>query len=163
MDSLLQVIDANYVVSCLIPCYSEVVEEEILDHFQDLLISLEDERVMSYTEDLAWNNGDDWDSLLDAEDKDERGSCQAPDLTPGGILKWLTGQKHVPINGENIKIQVYFDHDCITANNMNTICFPVVGSCACDITLPVHHMKGDEEFKRVFLLAFCKSQAFVKA
>ena len=72
----------------------------------------------------------------------------------------VTGQKHVPINGENLKIQVYFDHDCTTRNNLHTICFPVVGSCGKDITLPVEHMKISEDFKRVFLLAFCKGQTF---
>ena len=57
--------DANYVVSCLIPCYSEAgssrraIEEEMVDHFQDLLISLENKRVPGYSEDLAWNDGED--------------------------------------------------------------------------------------------------------
>ena len=156
--------DANYVVSCLIPCYSEAgssrraIEEEMVDHFQDLLISLEDERVPGYSEDLAWNDGE--DSIPGTGDGDETSSCYSADLTPAGVLKWLTGQKHVPINGENLKIQVYFNHDCTTRNNLHTICFPVVGSCGKDITLPVEHMKISEDFKRVFLLAFCKGQTF---
>ncbi|CAB4035099.1 Hypothetical predicted protein [Paramuricea clavata] len=109
--------DANYLLSCLMPNYSEdgssrrAVEEQMVDHFQDLLISLEDdEQVTGYTEALAWN------AILDIANTEgndkETGSYQSPDLTPAGVLGWLTGQKHVPINEDNLKIHVDFDHDC---------------------------------------------------
>jgi hypothetical protein len=157
--------DANYVVSCLMPYYSDegsnkrTIEEGMVDSFQDLLINFEDEQVTGYTEALACNDGE--DSIANTEGiHDERSSYQSPDLTPAGVLGWLTGQKHVPINGENLKIHVNFDHDCMVRNNMHTICFPIVGSCGREITLPVEHMKTTEDFQRVFMIAFCKSQQF---
>jgi urease accessory protein UreE len=101
------------------------VEEQMVDHFQDLLISLEDdEQVTGYTEALAWNDGHDSIANTQRNDK-ETGSYQSTDLTPAGVLGWLTGQKHVPINEDNLIIHVHFDHDCITRNNLHTVCFPV--------------------------------------
>ncbi|CAB4017908.1 Hypothetical predicted protein [Paramuricea clavata] len=132
----------------------------MVDHFQDLLISLEDdEQVTGYTEALAWNDGQDSIANTEGNDK-ETGSYQSPDLTLAGALGWLTGQKHVPINEDNLKIHVDFDHDCMTRNNLHTVCFPVVGACVRNVTLPVEHMKTSDDFKRVFLIAFSKGQSF---
>ena len=50
------------------------------------------------------------------------------DLTPAGVMGWLTGQKHKPISGEQISITVKFDHDCLIRNPKHQICFPVVGA-----------------------------------
>jgi D-serine dehydratase len=73
----------------------------MVDHFQDLLISLEDDKqVTGYTEALAWNDGQDSIANTEGNDK-ETDSYQTQDLTPAGVLGWLTGQKHVPINEDN--------------------------------------------------------------
>ena len=37
-----------------------------------------------------------------------------PDLSPAGIFKWLTGQRHK--NGEKAEITVDFDHECLNRN-----------------------------------------------
>ena len=54
-------VDANYVFPLMKPCYSvegstrKEVEESVMDSFQDVLISLEDEQKISgYTEALPW-------------------------------------------------------------------------------------------------------------
>ena len=88
------------------------------------------------------------------------GNTVYPDLTPAGVLGWLTGQKHVPLNGEKLDITVNFDHDCLTRNESHNICFPIVGVCGRVVTLPVAHMKKSDEFKHVFILAFCNGQSF---
>ena len=81
-------------------------------------------------------------------------------LTPAGVLGWLTGQRHRPINGDELAITVMFDHDCLQRNPKHGICFPVVSACGRVVTLPVNHMATPEDFKSVFTLAYCKSQAF---
>ena len=160
--------DANYVVSCLIPCYSEAgssrraIEEEMVDHFQDLLISLEDERVTGYSEDLAWNDGE---GSLPADTGDDDGRRFMTITRPytsrrTQVVNWSKTCSNQWREFENPSLQACFDHDCTTRNNLHTICFPVVGSCGKDITLPVEHMKASKDFKRVFLLAFCKGQTF---
>ena len=148
-------------------CYSEEgssrhpVEETLLDNFQDLLMTLEDERVTGYEEVLAWDEGEDSAGNLE-ENTDERDEYQISDLTPAGVLGWLTGQRHVPVNGEKLKITVNFDHECMVRNETHKVCFPIVGACGRVITFPVAHMKDSEDFKRIFLLAYCKGQAFAK-
>ena len=160
-------VDANFVVSCMKPCYSETgssrraVEELLVDNFQDLLISLEDESVTGYTEALAWDDGT--DSIGNHEDDTaEREVLQSADLTPAGVFGWITGQKHVPLNGEKIEMILNFDHECMIRNENHSICFPVVGACGKTITLPVAHMRESEHFKKVFLLGYCNGQATVR-
>jgi hypothetical protein len=159
-----KVVDANFIVSCMMPCYSDTgssrraVEEMMVDNFQDLLISLEDEHVTGYTEALAWDDGA--DSIGNHEDDTaERELLQAPDLTPAGVFGWITGQKHVPLNGEKIQMIINFDHECMVRNENHKICFPIVGACGRTITLPVAHMRESEHFKHVFMLGYCKGQA----
>ena len=82
------------------------------------------------------------------------------ELKPSGVLGWLTGQKHRPVNGDDLAITVMFNHDCFQKNPNHSVCFPVVSACAKAVTLPVNHMKESEDFTRTFLLAFCKGQAF---
>ncbi len=160
-------VDANFVVSCMKPCYSETgssrraVEEMLVDNFQDLLISLEDEHVTGYTEALAWNDGTDSIGNLE-DDTAERKILQSADLTPAGVFGWITGQKHVPLNGEKIEMIMNFDHECMTRNENHSICFPVVGACGKTITLPVAHMRESENLKKVFLLGYCNGQATVR-
>ena len=68
--------DANYLVSCFVPYYSEkgssrrVIEEEMIDFFQDVLMSMEDQNVTGYVEDLTWS--DEEDSLGNMQDNMER-------------------------------------------------------------------------------------------
>ena len=158
-------VDANFVVSCMKPCYSETgssrraVEEMLVDNFQDLLISLEDEHVTGHTEALAWNDGTDSIGNLE-DDTAERKILQSADLTPAGVFGWITGRKHV--NGEKIEMIMNFDHECMIRNENHSICFPVVGVCGKTITLPVAHMRESENFKKVFLLGYCNGQATVR-
>lgn len=77
-------------------------------------------------------------------------------------MGWLTGQKHRQLNGEKLEILAKFDHECLIRQPAHSICFPIVGACGMEITFPVSHMKGYDAFKNVFLLAFCKGQAFAK-
>ena len=162
-----EAVDANFVVSCMKPCYSETgssrraIEEMLIDNFQDLLINLEDEQVTGHTEALAWDDGA--DSIGDLEDETgERKVIQSADLTPAGVFGWITGQKHVPLNGENIEMIINFDHECMIRNENHSICFPVVGACGKTITLPVAHMRKSDDFRKVFLLGYCNGQATVR-
>lgn len=164
-------VDANYLVSLMSPHYSEdgttkrAIEERIVDNLQDFLMSLEDESISGYSEAIAWV--DDGPNKIDdgvsdgAEITDER--FQEADLSPAGVLGWLTGQRHVPLNGETLQISVYFDHDCKTRNPSHTVCFPTVGACGRVLTLPVAHMTEEKKLREVFLLAYCKGNAFAKA
>ena len=77
-------------------------------------------------------------------------------------MGWLTGQKHKPIDNQKFKVTVYFNHDCLKCNPNHRICFPTVGACGKEITIPVAHMSSLDEFKELFILAFCKGQAFAK-
>ena len=88
---------------------------------------------------------------------------QVVDVSPAGVLGWLTGQKHRPVNGEQPSINVHFDHDCKERNPQHTICFPQVRACSRELTFPVVHMTDLKEFEHVFLLALCKGGAFAKA
>lgn len=78
-----------------------------------------------------------------------------PQETPADVMRWLTG--------ETLPIGVRFNHDCMENNPSHTICFPIVGACAKEITLPVAHMRTQKEFSDVFLMAFCNGQAFGNA
>ena len=65
--------------------------------------------------------------------------------------------------GKKIRIDVKFNHYCITDNSNHRICFPVVGACAKEIPFPVAHMKTADEFNEVFIIALSKRQSFGKA
>lgn len=154
-------VDANYVFSILFPNYSQKgssrrqVEEAMMDFFQDFLFKLEDgSSISGYTEEIAWA-GDDADEEPSISER-----VQGPDMTPPGLLGWLTGQKHKPLGSERLTIAVDFNHTCLTSNPHHRICFPVVSACTRVITLPVVHMKTAEEFNQVMLLAFSKGQSF---
>lgn len=85
---------------------------------------------------------------------------ETPELKPSGIMGWLTGQKHRPLNGEELVITASFDHDCFANNPNHKICVPNVRACAREITFPSAHMSTYEEFCHVFMIAYCKGQAF---
>lgn len=169
-------VDADYLVSLLKAELSEegsnrrVVEEAMMDYFQDFLMGTEDERVTGYTEALVWASnkcGNNNESDGSVDDEGDEGSCVSmrdgfitPDITPAGVLGWLTGAKHREISSADLSIMVKFDHDCLTRNPKHSLCFPVVGACGRTIIFPVMHMNTQESFKEVFLLGFSKSQAF---
>ena len=57
-------------------------------------------------------------------------------------------------------ITVKFDHDCVIRNPKHQICPPVVRACAKEVTFPIAHMKTQEAFNEVFMLALPKGQSF---
>ena len=67
-------------------------------------------------------------------------------LTSASILGGFTGQKHWQLNGEKIQITVKFHHDCVVRNPTHSICLPLVGACAMEVTFPVSHMKTYDDF-----------------
>ena len=160
-------VNANYLFSLMYPEYSEdgtmlkQIEESLMDHFQDFLFSLEDDKIVSGYRVAMSSNDDDTDKTGPSEGGNE--VFQAAGLTPAGVMGWLTGQKHKPFNGEMIAIQVKFDHNCLVRNPKHTRCFPQVGACGKVLTLPVTHMKTAEEFNATFLLALSKGQSFGNA
>ena len=81
-------------------------------------------------------------------------------ITPSGVLGWLTGQQHKPLNDDPLNITVDFDHECMSRNPNHTICFPTVGACTRVVTFPVAHMIDTAKFRNVFLFAFCKGGVF---
>ena len=112
---------------------------------------------------MAWNYSEDQSDEIPVADTERPGEqFEMVDLTSSGIMRSLTGQKHRQLNGEKIAIVAKFDHECLTSNPTPSICFPLVGACGRVITFLVSHMKDYEAFKNVFLLAFCKGQAFSK-
>lgn len=157
-------VDANYVFSLMKPRYAvegstrREVEESVMDSFQDFLISLEDEKKISgYSEALTWNYEDSGDRGSDRQQAEE---FQTADISVAGVLGWLTGQRHRPLNGDPLTINVNFDHDCFDRNPKHSICFPCVAACGRELTLPVSHMGDTEQFRQTFLLAYCKGQSF---
>jgi hypothetical protein len=50
---------------------------------------------------------------------------QVAEITVPGMLGWLTGQRHRPINGDPLSIYVNFDHDCLVGQPNHTICFQI--------------------------------------
>ena len=164
-------VDANYVFSLMKPRFSEEgsnrreLENEVMDSFQDFLISLEDDgNHTGSVEAVAWNYEESqsvgWESNSSVPDKPTDDKFQMADVTVPGVLGWLTGQKHKPISGDTLTIRVSFDHDCLKRNPSHTICFPIVGACGRELTLPVCYMSKSEQFSNTFLLAYCKGQAF---
>jgi len=160
-------ISANELFSMVDPQYSEPgssrrqVEEIVMDHLQDFLMSLEDDRnIMGYAFPVTWNYKEQQDNEQHSSQPTEE--FETPELTPSGIMGWLTGQKHRPLNGEQLVITAKFYHDCMKCNPNHTICFPRVGSCGREVTFPTAHIKSFEEFQHMFLLAYCKGQAFAR-
>ena len=111
-------IDANYVLSIMVPIYSEIrtrkrsAEEMIIGNFQDLHLSeMEEGSVAGYSEVLA---------------SKEDGAMHTAEMTAKGVLGWLTGQRQRPLFGEELQITVEFDHDCLARNPDHRLCFPVL-------------------------------------
>ena len=74
-------------------------------------------------------------------------------------MGWLARQKHKPFNGERWVIVIRFSHDCVENNPSRTICFPIVSAWARDNSTHSTYAPK-KEFSDVFLMAFCKGQAF---
>lgn len=89
---------------------------------------------MDYFPDFVYNVEDDKNICgFGMERRPGRRQCSTADLTPADVMGWLTG--------ETLPIAVRFNHDCMENNPSHTICFPIVGACAKEITLPVAHMR----------------------
>ena len=164
--------DGDYLFSLLKPKYSpestskRVIEESMMDHLQDLLISFEDQEIPTTAAAIAGRDGGDDDTVDGEESQNTRGTAEETfeeaDLSVAGIMGWLTGQKHKPMFEGKPMITVHFDHECLLRNPSHTVCFPLVGACGKDLTLPVVHMKSKEEFKNIFVTAVCNGQEFSK-
>ena len=139
-----------------------MLEETIMDNFQDFFMALEDNHISGYKEEIVWNTKPaETDQYADdGEEVDESTHSIMANLTPSGILGWLTGQTHRSLNGDVLKITVRFDHDCLLRNPNHTTCFPIVGACGRTITIPVAHMSKTGDFQHLFLLAICKGGVF---
>ena len=103
-------VDANFLFLSLRPSYSpkgstrrRTTEESTMDFFQDFLFNLEDKQRVNaagYAEAIASDDTDDPTNHTNTEVVQTHGQFQCPDCSPAGVLGWLTGQKHKPINGE---------------------------------------------------------------
>ena len=152
-------VDANYILSILRPSYSpegstrKIIEVSIIDFFQDLLFSIEDaDNIAPHSEYAITIEEDEEDNCTQLFKKSE--------LTVPGVLAWLTGQRHCPLDGSDMTISVSFDHSCMERNPNHSLCFPTVGACGKEITFPAAHMKTSLEFKDNFILAYSNGQAF---
>ena len=78
-------VDANYLAGLLHPQYSpegssrRLVEERVDDHFQDFLLSFEDDNITGYSALIAWNYED--SQLLDKAESFEE-SPEEENFTP---------------------------------------------------------------------------------
>lgn len=101
-------VDANYVILLLRPKFSkkgsskQPVEETVFDHLHDFILYSQDTTVTGYTEELAYDHEDteDWCGEQKPEELSQV-HFQCVDISPSGLLGWLTGQRHRPINGDN--------------------------------------------------------------
>ena len=153
MQGKLQDADATCLFSLMSPDYSQAsssrreVEETLMDHFQGFLLALEDGNITGYESAVAWNYSDNDIEIPESVAESVNEMFQIADLTSASILGWFTGQKHKQLNGEKIQITVKFDHDCVVRNPTHSICFPLVGACAMEVTFSVSHMKTYDGFK----------------
>lgn len=94
------VINANYVYSLFKPVLSpvettlHVIENQMLDHLQDVLMMFEDENVSGYSEVLAYDSEETAMKEFFKEEKENIKQEQTAELTPAGVMKWLAGQNH---------------------------------------------------------------------
>ena len=165
--------NADYMFSLMVPQHSKegtsrrCIEEELIDHLQDTLIAFEDENVTGHTVAMAWNyelqDGFNEETVIDetfGEAVSEE--FESPSVNIPGVMGWLTGMQHKPVNGGDPKIMVLFDHECLQRNPKHSICYPLVSACGRTLTLPVIHMRNAEKFREIFLMAYCKGKSFGK-
>ena len=116
-----------------------------------MLISLEDGKVSGQSDLLVYLHGNESIEGSIEFEGDTVASEKTPDLSPSGISKWLTGQRHKSLNCEKVEITVDFDHECLNRDPDHKICFPIVGACGKNILLPVSHMiSSTEDFNGFF-------------
>lgn len=102
-----------------------------MDHFQDFLLSLEDENITGYSTPIAWTYAEDSQLQDRAEfpaESSEIEKFHSPELTASGVMSWLTGQRHREMNGKKVQITANFDHDCKIRAPNHTICFHMLVS-----------------------------------
>uniref|UniRef100_A0A9J8B852 HECT domain-containing protein n=1 Tax=Cyprinus carpio carpio TaxID=630221 RepID=A0A9J8B852_CYPCA len=126
-------VDSHYIVSHLAPQMSEsgtlkhTKEVQILNHFQDFLMELED-----------------------GDAKDEAA------LSVPQVMQWLTGQAHRHLllsEREAFKITVQFDHTSMQRLPSHTLCYPIISACTQTITFPTAHLSNSNEFKEIMKTA----------
>ena len=155
-------VDADYVLSLLKPKFSEdgssrrVEEEQMMDYFQDFLMGLEDEKVGGDLEALAlaYATGDDNDETVkpihNVDENGDESESESFSIHAGYIIGGCFGMaircEALGIGSCNLSVNVPFDHDCKNRNPHHTICFPVVGACGRDISLPVSHSESDSSY-----------------
>ena len=110
---------------------------------------------------MAWNYDEDSQPQDTAETFSGK-MLHSPDFTASGVIGWVTGQRHREINGQKVKITVKFDHEGTIRIPDHTICFSYVGARGMEITIPTEYVLPREEFRHIFMLAYCKGQAFAK-
>jgi len=76
---------------------------------------------------VAWNYKD---INLDSNTPEGAEAFERPNLTVSGVMGWLTGQKHKPIDDKKFKITVYFNHDCLKYNPSHEYVFQLLGLVA---------------------------------
>jgi hypothetical protein len=156
--------DADYLFSLMEPIFSEegstkrVIEESIMDYIQDVLIALDDTPVSGYSAAVAWNRDESENDVPTSEELFE-----TAEMSVGGVMGWLTGQRHKHVTTKEVPtITINFDHECLLRNPNHKICFPLIGACGRELTIPVVHMDKAGKFKELFILAYCKGQPFAK-
>ena len=158
--------DSNYLFSSVKPVYSKTctnkrsVEELMIHHFQDMLNSIEDLPIERFAAATAWAFDDEEGTKEPCKGKEADEHFEKAPVTIPGIIGWLTGMPLKTLGKADEEIIVYFDHDCLDRNVKQTVCYPVVGACGRELFLPVAHMKVPHAFHDVFIMAYCKSQAF---
>ena len=165
----IEAVDASYLVGLLEPEFSDMgtperaVEDQVIDNFQDFLHKLEDEQITGYSSAVAWNYDSDLlegsgegDVTVDEEKYEEA------ELSAAGVMQWLTGQRHREITGGTLKISVKFNLTYKVERPNHRVCFPYVGACGMEITFSMIYMTKYDEFENIFLLAYCKGQAFAR-
>ena len=151
--------DANYLFSCISPQLSEPgslrrhKEENIIDMLQDIFFKFEEGSIRPYDTAVA-------DKRFDEKGEDNV-QFATPDISIPGLMKWLIGQEHKPLcQSEEIRISLVFDHDCMKRNPHHSICFPIVGACGSELSIPVSHIENNDQFCEIFSIAYCKGNAF---
>ena len=161
-----KVIDGNYIVSLLRPEYAEEhstkrqLEEMVIDLLQDLLAEVETGDLVVPETAIVWKDNratvdDSGVSKMEADVQYENVIVSAK-----GILAWITGQEHKPVDGGEFFIKIKFDHECFVRYPDHKVCFPMVRSCSREITLPIAHMKSPDQFRKIFLTAYSNGQSF---
>ena len=160
----LNTVDGNFIISILNPKYSEEqstrrqTEENILDFFQDFLYEIDNGNLLKSQESsITWKDLREDETEIDPDDEQitERAKLTAP-----GLLQWITGQEHKPINPEGFSITVYFEHECFITYPEHKVCYPVVSACNRSIKFPVLHMKTEDAFNGILLTGYCQGQSF---